>query len=115
MPSSTDIRIEEIDFAFEEHLYRTPIKFGGIASDRVTLLNVNCRVRLRNGVGAEGFGSMPMGNVWSYPSRQMSYDQTLGAMKELAYEVARLTASFREYGHPIDVTHAVESQYHHAA
>ena len=30
----TDIRIEEISHAYEDYLYRTPIKFGGSVVDR---------------------------------------------------------------------------------
>ncbi len=115
MSRSTDIRIDEVRFEFEDYLYRTPIKFGGIASDRVTLLNVHCRVRTRNSKSAEGFGSMPLGNVWAYPSRKMGYDQTLGAMKELTAEVSKLTASHAEAGHPIDLTHSLEPLFHRAA
>ncbi len=35
-----DIRIEAVHFAYEDFIYRTPIKFGGVALDRVTLLDV---------------------------------------------------------------------------
>ena len=45
----TDIRIEEVSFDYEDYLYRTPIKFGGVALDRVTLLNVECVVRTASG------------------------------------------------------------------
>src|SRR5262245_15097914 len=65
----TDIRIKDVSFAFEDHRYRTPIKFGGVAVDRVTLLNVDCVVETRKGRTKRGFGSMPLGNVWSFPSR----------------------------------------------
>jgi L-alanine-DL-glutamate epimerase-like enolase superfamily enzyme len=58
---------------------------------------------------------MPLGNVWSFPSRRLSYDQTLVAMKELAGRVARLTAGCTEVGHPIDLTWALEPEYHRAA
>ena len=36
-----------------------------------------------------GFGSMPLGNVWAFPSR-LTYDQTLAAMKDLAGRIAGL-------------------------
>jgi L-alanine-DL-glutamate epimerase-like enolase superfamily enzyme len=111
----TDIRIEDVRFGYEDFRYRTPIKFGGVAVDRATLLNVECRVRTRAGRAAAGFGSMPLGNVWSFPSRVLSYEQTLAAMKALAERVAALTADCKEYGHPIDLTWALEPEYHRAA
>jgi L-alanine-DL-glutamate epimerase-like enolase superfamily enzyme len=112
---ATDIRIEDIAFSYEDHLYRTPIKFGGIALDRATLLNVQCRVRTAGGRGARGFGSMPLGNVWSFPSRVLTYDATLAAMKALVERVAAITAAYKESGHPIDLTWGLEPAYLKAA
>jgi L-alanine-DL-glutamate epimerase-like enolase superfamily enzyme len=105
------IRIREISHDYEDFLYRTPIKFGGTVLDRATILNVRCVVEGAGGRTASGFGSMPMGNVWSFPSKLMSYDVTLGAMKELAERIARITADCRETGHPIDINVALEPEY----
>jgi L-alanine-DL-glutamate epimerase-like enolase superfamily enzyme len=115
MPRATDIRIEEIGTSYEDFHYRTPIKFGGVALDRVSILNVTCTVQTESGQVARGFGSMPFSNVWAFPSRVMSYETTLGAMKTLAERVARITADYREPGHPIDLTWALEPAYHAAA
>jgi L-alanine-DL-glutamate epimerase-like enolase superfamily enzyme len=115
MSKPTDIRIRAIEQAYEDHLYRTPIKFGGVALDRATILNVHCTVETVGGKRAVGFGSMPLGNVWAFPSRVLGYEQTLSAMKELVAEIARLTADHAEAAHPIDITHALEPQYHRAA
>jgi L-alanine-DL-glutamate epimerase-like enolase superfamily enzyme len=114
-PKSTDIRVENVTFSYEDFLYRAPLKFGGVPVDRATLLNVNCVVRTRDGRIAKGFGSMPLGNVWSFPSRVLSYDTTLGAMKALAQRIAGITAGFRESGHPIDLNWALEPEYLKAA
>jgi L-alanine-DL-glutamate epimerase-like enolase superfamily enzyme len=111
----SDVRIREISHEYEDFLYRTPIKFGGIAVDRVTLLNVRCRVETRAGKTGHGFGSMPLGNVWSFPSRVLDYDTTLGAMRALADRIVRVAGSCTETGHPIDLGCALEPQYEHAA
>ena len=111
----TDIRIEAVSHSFEDYRYRTPLKFGGTEVDRVTLLNVECRVRTRAGRSARGFGSMPLGNVWAFPSRVLGYDATLSAMKTLAGRVARITEGCTEAGHPIDLTWTLEPEYHRAA
>jgi L-alanine-DL-glutamate epimerase-like enolase superfamily enzyme len=111
----TDVRVEEVGFDFEDYSYRAPIKFGGVAVDRATLLNVTCRVRTRDGKSAQGFGSMPLGNVWSFPSRKLGYVVTLGAMKMLAERIARIMAASTETGHPIDLTHTLEPEYTRAA
>ena len=65
---STDIKVVEMETTFEDFHYRTPIKFGGSIVDRVTLLNVKCTVRVRQGKIAHGFGgSMPLGKHLVFP------------------------------------------------
>jgi L-alanine-DL-glutamate epimerase-like enolase superfamily enzyme len=111
----TDIHVESIAYHFEDFRYRTPLKFGGTAVDRVTLLNVDCEVRTLSGTVARGFGSMPLGNVWAFPSKTLAYEATLAAMKGLAERVARITADYTEAGHPIDLAWALEPGYLRAA
>lgn len=107
---STDIQIEDVQFSYEEFRYRTPLKFGGTVVDRVTLLNVDCVVRTLSGGVGKGFGSMPLGNVWSFPSRVLSYDQTLNAMKVLTERVWKITSANKESGHPIDINWSLEPE-----
>jgi len=112
---SSDIRIKGIRVSYENFPYRTPYEFGGRSVDRVTLLNVRCRVETVGGRVAEGFGSMTMGNEWAFPSKTLSYDTTLNAMKRLAERIARITESYNEPGHPIDINFALEADYLRAA
>jgi L-alanine-DL-glutamate epimerase-like enolase superfamily enzyme len=114
-PKTTDIRVKEIRYGFEDFLYRTPIKFGGVALDRATILNATCVVETVAGKVAAGFGSMPLGNVWSFPSKKLPYETTLAAMKALVERIAAITQDYREAGHPIDVTWSLEPAYLAAA
>ena len=111
----TDIRVRDVSYTLNDFRYRTPIKFGGVAVDRVTMLDVTLTVETRLGKVSTGLGSMPLGNVWAYPSRKMAYDDTLAAMKALVEPVATLTVGSTVVGHPIDITHALEPDYHAAA
>ncbi len=108
--SPTGMRIEEVQFAFEEMPCRTPLKFGGTVVERIGILNVKCTVSGGSRT-AHGFGSMPLGNAWSFPSRKLTYDQTLGAMKALAGHIAKITGEYRTPGHPIDITWTLEPEY----
>lgn len=114
-PRRTDVRVRDVQFSYEDFSYRTPYKFGGMLVDRVTLLNVKCAVQDGAGRTAHGAASMPLGNIWSFPSRALSYDVTLGAMKALAERVARITNSYHEYGHPVDIGVTLEPEYLKAA
>lgn len=114
-PKPGDVRVEDIAYSYEEFLYRTPYQFGGRVVDRVTLLNVNCRLRSIDGRSAQGFASMPLGNAWAFPSKVMSYDVTLTAMKTLADRISKITGAYKESGHPIDINWALEPEYLKAA
>lgn len=103
------ITIRDVSIGYDHFRYRTPIKFGGVALDRVTILNVLMDVESAAGKTSTGFGSMPLGNVWAWPTRTLSYDQTLDAMQQFAGETASLYCN-RVGDHPIDITHALEPE-----
>ncbi len=109
----TDVRILEVNHRFEEFHYRTPYQFGGRSVDRVTLLNVHCRVQTGGGKEAWGFGSMTLGNAWAFPAAPQ--ETGLGAMMALAGELRAQTAACDEAGHPIDLFRSLEPQYLRAA
>jgi L-alanine-DL-glutamate epimerase-like enolase superfamily enzyme len=64
---------------------------------------------------ARGFGSMTMGNMWAFPSKTMSYDQTLDAMKGWPDGSRAMTNECKEAGHPLDLNHVLEPEYLKAA
>ncbi|PYV15459.1 MAG: hypothetical protein DMG21_15000 [Acidobacteria bacterium] len=113
--SPKGVRIEEVSLSFEDFLYRAPYRFGGRDVDRVTLLNVSLTVSTRSGKSAGGAGSMTMGNVWAFPSKTLSYDATLGAMKALAARLRNLVAGYKEYAHPVEVNVRLEPTFLRAA
>lgn len=113
--SSKGVRIENVSISFEDFHYRAPYRFGGRDVDRVTLLNVAMTVRPRSGRLARGVGSMTMGNVWAFPSKTMSYDTTLGAMKALAARIRTIMANYNEYAHPVEVNARLEPAFLKAA
>jgi L-alanine-DL-glutamate epimerase-like enolase superfamily enzyme len=112
---SSDIRVKEVRISYEDFPYRVPYEFGGRSVDRVTLVDVHCTVETVTGRVAEGFGSMTLGNLWSFPSKTLSYDTTLDAMKRLAGRIAKLTSDYGEAGHPIDINSELEPEYLKAA
>jgi L-alanine-DL-glutamate epimerase-like enolase superfamily enzyme len=109
----TDIQIVEVNHQFEQFHYRMPYQFGGRSVDRVTLLNVDCRVRTVNGGESWGFGSMTLGNAWAFPA--VPHEIGLGAMTALADALRPLTAACDEKGHPIDLFRVLEPEYLRAA
>src|SRR4051795_10138175 len=105
------VRIESVGLAYEDHLYRSPIKFGGVALDRATLLNVRVTAETRSGQTAEGFGSMPLACTWAFPTRKHTYDETLAAMKELAVAFWETVEEHTGFGHPVELGHDLEPKF----
>ena len=58
---------------------------------------------------------MPLGNVWSYPSQAVSYDQSLEAMTRLAARIELLLCAYPKYSHPIDIHWKSESAFRYEA
>jgi L-alanine-DL-glutamate epimerase-like enolase superfamily enzyme len=105
MPKSTDIRIVDVRPDTELIKFRTPLKFGGQVMTEFTVLNVSLTAETRDGRRAEGFGSMPMGNAWAWPTARLSSKQTFEAMTELGRRIAADAATYSGMGHPLEIAH----------
>lgn len=110
-----DVRISEVRLGFEDFVYRAPVKFAGAIMDRATVLTVRCRATTPDGKSAEGVGYMPFNHIFSYPSKTMSHAAKNDAMKALAHEIAKVTESYGEHGHPLDLNWALAPEYLRAA
>jgi len=111
---TTDIRVLEATSQTERFAYRSPIKFGGRVVTDVVLLHVAVDAETRDGRRGQGLGSMPMGNVWAWPSRNVSADAALSAMIALGERLVREAGEWRGVAHPLEITHEL-AQGHQAA
>jgi L-alanine-DL-glutamate epimerase-like enolase superfamily enzyme len=107
----TDITLKQIRSTTERIGYRTPMKFGGRVVVDVVLLNVRVDVETRAGRRGQGFGSMPMGNAWGWPSQKVAADAALAAMVSLGERLADRAAAYRGVGHPLEITHDLGAEY----
>ncbi len=116
MSKATDARIKFAAYTVEPLAFRAPLKFGGRVIDKSFLLNCTLTVESRDGKHhATGFGSMPVGSIWAWPSNTVSGEQTEAAMKAFAEEVIELGSVCTEYGHPIDLSYHLSAEYQHTA
>src|SRR6185369_6900731 len=58
-----------------------------------------------------GFGSMPMGNVWAWPSNTVSPQQSLETMLAFVHELNTVVGKYRGCGHPLDITRELAEQH----
>ena len=111
MAHATDIRIKDVKTERERINYRSPIKFGGRVVTDVVLLHVTMEVETRDGRRGSGFGSMPMGNVWAWPSAVVTPPQSLEAMLDFVGRAAQAARDYSEFGHPLDLTQALAKDH----
>lgn len=101
MTNPHDARIVNVETTFEPVPFRMPLKFGGRVVDSTDLINVAVTLEGRDGATAVGYGSMPVGNVWAWPSAMVEPPQAEAAMKSYAEGVG--AAASDEYGHPMEL------------
>jgi len=111
----SDVRVEAISLRFEEFVFRTPLKFARTVVDRQIMLTVDCTVRTAAGKKAKGFGTLPLNYTFTFPSKKLSHDARLAAMKALAAEIAKITGTYKEFAHPIDINWELAPLYLKAA
>ena len=107
MGKLTDFRIVEVSCQTQRIDYRTPMKFGGRVVQDVTLLHVCADVETVGGARGQGWGSMPLGNVWGWPSQIVPAQETLRAMELLGQRVVQQAAQVDLCGDVLQVVHAV--------
>jgi L-alanine-DL-glutamate epimerase-like enolase superfamily enzyme len=110
MALSTDVRVRDVEVAMTDVPYRVPLKFGGVPTTHATICDVRLRVETRDGRSAWGSGSMPLGNVWAFPSKRVPAADTSRAMAALAEAIGRGWPSLSELAHPVELAHRFEPE-----
>ena len=105
MSRSTDIKVADVEPSMDRVAYRTALKFGGVPTTHATVFTVKMRVETRDGRSSWGSGSMPFGNVWSFPSKRVPAADTAKAMEVLAQKIARAYTAFDDCAHPVELAH----------
>lgn len=111
MPRSTDITLKEVSTYTERYAYRTPMKFGGRVVNDVVLRNVRVVAETADGRRGRGFGSMPVGNAWAWPSATVPGGQTLAAMLRFGELSVERAGDYTGSGHPLEITLELAQQY----
>jgi L-alanine-DL-glutamate epimerase-like enolase superfamily enzyme len=111
----TDVQIKEVSVTFEPIQFRAPLKFGGRVVSSSHLINASVTVQTHGGKHATGHGSMPVGNVWAWPSATLEPAQTEKAMMAFSKTVAELFESYPGFGHPLEIEFEVSAEYAHQA
>lgn len=111
MSHLTDARIVDIASSTQSFVYRTPMKFGGRVVREITVFDVAVTLECRDGRRAVGRGSMPLGNAWSWPSQNLSSDETLQAMLDFGQGLVAIAAELQETAHPLELGDTLAGEF----
>src|SRR6186713_1512050 len=111
MARPSDISVLRAEFKTAPLPYRAPLKFGGRIVAGAEILNVRIEVESCGGGRATGFGSMPLGNVWAWPSAKLEPDVTAKAIRTLSERITTAAGTWPGYAHPLDIVAELHGQY----
>ncbi|MDR1480798.1 MAG: hypothetical protein LBJ00_17875 [Planctomycetaceae bacterium] len=107
----TDIQIIEATASTQKFDYRSPMKFGGRIVRDVVLLDVTVKVATKGGKTAAGTGSMTMGNIWAWSAGKTEPNDALEAMIAFGKAVVSEANSFKQFGHPLELSYDFAKSY----
>jgi len=67
------------------------------------MVTVRCSVRTAGGKVRSDLDRCLFNHTFSFPSKTLSNEIKNDAMKALAAELAKVTGSYQEFGHPLDI------------
>ncbi len=115
MSKPSDVRIRSVRTWTELFDYRAPMKFGGRVVREVVMRHVEIAVETRTGRRAVGSGSMPVGNIWAWPSQQLDASTTLQQMLDFGQSCCQLSEKSTFFAHPLEIAHDLWPEFHDAA
>jgi L-alanine-DL-glutamate epimerase-like enolase superfamily enzyme len=77
-------------------------------------MNVEVTVETKQGDHTTGVGSMPVGNVWAWPS-ELPSETTEKAMTTFGQRLCEMAAEIPHFGHPIELMYDFNAEYSHLA
>ena len=107
----SDIKILEVEASFTPLKFRTPLKFGAVVVEDTAYSQVRVKVENHRGEAAEGFGGILLSDGWAWPSKVIEHQQREETMKEMTKKLCRLFASYKEFGHPIEIFFNLEEKF----
>jgi len=111
----TDIRVLECQAFFTGERCRTPLKFGAVVIEEITLCHVRALVEDRAGARAEGWGATFLSDLWAFPSKSVSHADKDAAFREITRRYCRLVEGHGRHAHPVDVALDLKDDLRRAA
>ncbi len=107
----SDIKILEVEAFFTPLKFRTPLKFGAVVIEEITYSQVRVKVENHRGEVGEGFGGILLSDGWAWPSKVIEHNQRERTMKGVTEELCRLFASYKDFGHPVQILFNLEEEF----
>ena len=102
-PLSTDIRVKEVELHQVACPLRVPLKFGAVVVSDLALLVARVVVENKAGKAADGWGAMPAGTSWAWPTAKSKDAAKVRAMIEIERAYGDKATDYNRFAHPIEI------------
>ena len=100
----TDIKVTRASVTFEAFALRSPFVLSTGAITDVTVATATVEVSGRQGGTAQGYGTIVLGDLWAWPSPQVSTMRRVGVMRGLCERISdELPLALDVPGHPLEL------------
>ncbi|RKY74597.1 MAG: hypothetical protein DRQ14_01455 [Candidatus Latescibacterota bacterium] len=106
----SDILPKRVEVGFHFEPFRSPLKFGAVVMEGLTYCTVEVEVEDGRGRTARGNGSMPLADMWAFPSPKVPHELRESAMREVALRFARKVEGYGRRAHPVDIFLELEDE-----
>ena len=110
---STDARVKDVSLYLLPVETRVPLKFGSETLLTVTCARAKVTLEDRDGNVAVGWGETPLSVQWVWPSA-VAYSERHAALIEFTKILGKEWLKFDEAGHPVELSHAFQTNVLHA-
>lgn len=104
----SDIRIVDIEAAFEDQRFRFPLVLSTGAIAEITYADVRIVVENRAGRSAEGFGGILLSDLWAFPEPSLDHDTKDRLMRRMVSRWRELLLAVDGYADPLQLARALE-------
>ncbi len=102
MIAGKGVRVGEVRLYFLPYRLETPLKFGRETTGRCECVRVWVGVTKRGGAGASGWGEVPIGAAWAWPSL-LALESRTEAMRAFCQELAAAWLGFGAWGAALEL------------
>jgi L-alanine-DL-glutamate epimerase-like enolase superfamily enzyme len=108
--ADTDIRIKQVDVAFSQEMFRTPLQLSSGPIYGCDYSAAVIGVENRAGKTAFGHGGIFLSDLWSFPTAALTHEEKADCMKETVLRLAAILRVVEGFFDPMQLSHQIDQE-----